>query len=135
MEIALNSESKRKTPTVIAFRDGIRYFGEEAANIGMRFPSNSFSYIIDLLGKSVDSPVVQLYQKRFPHYDLEADADRNTVVFKVGDEKYSVEELVAQLIQKARDFAQDSTGIKSISLLFREFNVLHDSYSVILFLF
>lgn len=117
MEIALNRESKRKTPTAIAFRDGIRYFGEDAANIGMRFPSNSFSYIIDLLGKSVDSPVVQLFQKRFPYYEIEADADRNTVIFKVGDEKYSVEELVAQLIQKARDFAEDSAGINHSSSL------------------
>lgn len=32
------------------------------------------------------------------------------MVFKVGSDKYSIEELVAQLIQKARDFAEDSAG-------------------------
>lgn len=62
MEIALNKESKRKTPAVIAFRDGTRIFGEDAVNIGMRFPSNSFQYLLDLLGKTVDSPIVKLYK-------------------------------------------------------------------------
>lgn len=62
MEIALNKESKRKTPSVIAFRDGERLFGEDAQNLGVRFPSNSFGYLIDLLGKTVDNPVVKTYQ-------------------------------------------------------------------------
>lgn len=62
MEIALNKESQRKTPSAIAFRDGDRIYGEDALNIGLRFPGNSFSYILDLLGKTVDNPVVDLYK-------------------------------------------------------------------------
>lgn len=62
MEIALNKESLRITPATIAFRDGDRVFGEDAQTIGLRFPSNSFSYLLDLLGKSVDNPVVELYK-------------------------------------------------------------------------
>lgn len=62
MEIALNKESQRKTPATIAFRDGDRVFGEDAQTIGLRFPGNSFSYLLDLLGKSVDNPVVDLYK-------------------------------------------------------------------------
>ncbi|XP_031638481.1 hypoxia up-regulated protein 1 [Contarinia nasturtii] len=111
MEIALNKESKRKTPVIIAFRDGQRLFGEDAATVGLRFPKNSFHYLLDLLGKTVDNPIVKLYQKRFPYYDIEADPERNTVVFKIDDDtKYSVEELIAQILQKARDFAESSTG-------------------------
>lgn len=110
MEIALNKESKRKTPAIIAYRDGARIFGEDAATIGLRFPANSFLYLTDLLGKTIDNPIVKLYQKRFPYYKIEADPERNTVVFRVDDEKYSVEELVAQLLQKAREYAEDSTG-------------------------
>lgn len=48
-------------------------------------------------------------RKRFPYYEIVGDVDRNTVVFKSGDDLFSVEELVAQLIQKAREFAEDST--------------------------
>lgn len=52
------------------------------------------------------------HRKRFPYYNIEADAERNTIVFKSGDETYTVEELVAQYIQKAREFAEESTGDK-----------------------
>ena len=62
MEIALNKESKRKTPTTIAFRNGDRVFGEDAQTLGVRFPSNSFGYLTDLLGKTVDNPMVDLYR-------------------------------------------------------------------------
>lgn len=62
MEIALNKESKRKSPSVLAFRDGYRTFGEDAQQVGIRFPPNSHAYLIDLLGKSVDNPIVDLYR-------------------------------------------------------------------------
>jgi hypoxia up-regulated 1 len=62
MEIVLNKESKRKTPAVVAFRDNVRSFGEDALSIGVRFPSNSFGYLTDLLGKTVDNPIVDLYK-------------------------------------------------------------------------
>lgn len=115
MEIALNKESKRITPVILSFRDGERLFGEDARTVGLRFPTKSFHYLLDLLGKTVDNPIVKLYQTRFPYYNIEADPERNTVVFKLDDDtKYSVEELIAQILQKARDFAEDSTG----SLLF-----------------
>lgn len=62
MEIALNKESKRKTPTAIAFRDSDRVVGEDAQTIGVRFPANSFAYLTDLLGKTIDNPMVDLYR-------------------------------------------------------------------------
>lgn len=110
MEIALNKESKRKTPAVLSIRDGLRFFGEDAQTVGVRFPSSAYSYLLDLLGKTYDNPLVESYQKRFPYYEMEADPERNTVLFKNGDILYSVEELVAQLLNKAREFAEDSTG-------------------------
>uniref|UniRef100_A0A6B2EBB5 Hypoxia up-regulated protein 1 n=1 Tax=Phlebotomus kandelakii TaxID=1109342 RepID=A0A6B2EBB5_9DIPT len=112
MEIALNQESKRKTASMVAFRDGVRIFGEDAQNIGVRFPQNSYGYFLDLLGKTIDNPVVELYRKRFPYYKLEAEPTRNTVMFRVGDEAYTVEELVAQLLQKAKQYAEDTAEQK-----------------------
>lgn len=110
MEIALNKESKRKTPTSIAFRNGERLFGEDANNIGVRFPANNYAYLIDLLGKTIDNPMVDLFRKRFPHYDIVEDPVRKTVVFKNGDDLYTIEELIAQLLQTAKSYAEDSTG-------------------------
>ncbi|KAL7019429.1 hypothetical protein ACKWTF_011120 [Chironomus riparius] len=109
MEIALNKESKRKTPSVIAFREKTRFIGDEAITLAARFPASSYGYIIDLLGKTVDSPIVELYKKRFPYYDIQPDPVRNAVTFKNGDETYTVEELVAQLLQRAQEFAQDAS--------------------------
>lgn len=62
MEIALNKESKRKTPAVLAFRDGNRIFGEDAQTIGLRFPDKSYFYVLDLLGKTINNNLVKLFQ-------------------------------------------------------------------------
>lgn len=62
MEIVLNKESKRKTPAVVAFRDDVRTFGEDAVTVGVRFPKNAYKYLLDLLGKPYDHPLVQAYK-------------------------------------------------------------------------
>ncbi|OAD60624.1 Hypoxia up-regulated protein 1 [Eufriesea mexicana] len=113
MEIALNKESKRKTPVTIAFRNGERSFGEDAQVIGIRSPQNSFSYILDLLGKSIDNPMVELYKRRFPYYDIISDEKRKTITFKLDENTtYTPEELLAQILHKGKEFAENSAGQK-----------------------
>lgn len=110
MEIALNKESKRKTPVAIAFRDGERTFGDDAITAGMRSPSSVFTNVLHLLGKDVSHPIVQAYQQTHPQHNIEPHPIRNTVVFKINDElSFSVEELVAQLLSHARDQASAHT--------------------------
>ncbi|XP_060862869.1 hypoxia up-regulated protein 1-like isoform X1 [Metopolophium dirhodum] len=111
-EIALNKESKRKTPSAIAFRNGERTFGKDALTVGVRFPSNCYVYFLDLLGKRIDNPIVDLYKTRFPYYNIIPDPKRNTVLFKHNEsgEQFSPEELVAMMLEKAREFAQDNSG-------------------------
>ncbi|XP_068229122.1 hypoxia up-regulated protein 1-like [Palaemon carinicauda] len=82
MEIALNKESKRKTPAAISFRDGERTFSEDALTSGVRHPPGSFIYLLDLLGKKIDNPIVELYKRRFPYFKIEADPDRGSVLFR-----------------------------------------------------
>ncbi|KAH8362186.1 hypothetical protein KR084_008038 [Drosophila pseudotakahashii] len=109
MEIALNRESKRKTPAILAFRDGVRTIGEDAQTIGIKDPNSAYGYLLDLLGKTIDNPIVDLYRKRFPYYNIVGDPERNTVVFRKSDtEEFTVEELVAQMLVKAKQFAQES---------------------------
>ncbi|XP_034183489.1 hypoxia up-regulated Grp170 co-chaperone protein isoform X2 [Osmia lignaria lignaria] len=111
MEIALNKESKRKTPVTIAFRNGERSFGEDAQVVGIKSPKNSFSYILDLLGKSIDNPMVQLYQKRFPYYDIISDEERKTIAFRLDQNTtFTPEELLAQILYKGKEFAETSAG-------------------------
>lgn len=107
MEIALNKESKRKTPTLISFRDNIRSFGEDAQIVGIRFPKNAYAYLLDLLAKDINHPLVKLYQERFPYYELVEDQQRGTILFKHDENTfYSPEELIAQLLGRAKEFAE-----------------------------
>ena len=107
MEIALNVESKRKTATAVAFRDGQRSFGDEALGIGVKFPSLCYAYFLDLLGKKMDHPAVTSFQERFPHYNLEADPVRGTVVFRHNETTtYSPEELLGMLISHTQFIAE-----------------------------
>lgn len=113
MEIALNKESKRKTPVAIAFRDGERFFGEDAQVVGVRFPQNMFSYILDLVGKPIHNPLVQLYMRRFPYYDIIADDERRTIAFKLNENTtYTPEELLAQILHKGKEIAEASAHQK-----------------------
>lgn len=106
MEIALNAESKRKTPAIISFRDNKRSIGEDAQTVGIRFPKNAYMYLLDLLGKSINHPIVKLYKERFPYYDIVEDKERGTILFKHDDTTfYSPEELVAQFLTKAKEYA------------------------------
>ncbi|CAG9788320.1 unnamed protein product [Diatraea saccharalis] len=110
MEIVLNKESKRKTPAVVAFRDGVRTFGEDAVTVGVRFPKNSYKYLLDLLGKPYDHPMVQAYRQRYPYYEL-VESERGTPEFVHDDKtRFTPEELIAQLLAKAKEFAEVSHG-------------------------
>ncbi|XP_075977415.1 hypoxia up-regulated Grp170 co-chaperone protein [Anticarsia gemmatalis] len=110
MEIVLNKESKRKTPAVVAIRDDVRTFGEDAVTVGVKFPKKSYKYLLDLLGKPFDHPMVQAYSARYPYYEI-VESERGTPLF-IHDEntKFSPEELVAQLLAKAKDFSELSHG-------------------------
>ena len=82
MEIALNKESKRKSAVAVALRGEERSFGSDALAVGVKHPQNCYFYLLDLVGKPFDHPAVKLYQERFPFYNLEADLERGTVLFR-----------------------------------------------------
>ncbi|GFU52564.1 hypoxia up-regulated protein 1 [Nephila pilipes] len=111
MEIALNRESQRKTPVVVSFREGERIFSDPALTIGVRFPEKTFMYLMDIIGKKIDNPLVELYKKRFPFYDLQPTEDRQSVLFKHPEGmEFTVEELVAMLLKQAQEIAQKAAG-------------------------
>lgn len=97
MEIVLNKESKRKTPVAIAFRNNERTVGEDAHTIGVRFPQNMYFYLLDLLAKEVDNPIVKLYKERFPYYQIVEDPTRKTVLFQHDRQEPQVSSLTQQL--------------------------------------
>jgi hypoxia up-regulated 1 len=112
MEIALNPESKRKTNMVVSMKDGERKFGSDAMNVCVKSPKHCFSHLLDLLGKTLDNPIVQLYTARFPHHKLES-TERGTIQFRTSEDAvWSVEELMAMMFSHARQQAEAYTEQK-----------------------
>ena len=113
MEIALNKESKRKTAAAVSIRDGERSFGGDALSVGVKHPKSCYFYLLDLLGKPFDHPVVDRFRRRFPYYEMLAHPERGTVAFQHdADTVYTVEELLAMVLQHAQHVAADYTEQK-----------------------
>ncbi|XP_034281074.1 hypoxia up-regulated protein 1 isoform X1 [Pantherophis guttatus] len=108
MEIVLNKESRRKTPLAVALKETERLFGDSAAGMAIKTPKVTFRYFQDLLGKHFDNPQVARYQSRFPEHQLEKDARRETVIFRLSDKlQYSPEEMLGMVLNYSRTLAED----------------------------
>jgi len=57
----------------------------------IRYPKYGYRYLLDVLGKHYDNPLVQLYKTRFPHNNLIKDEETGMVLFK--HDEYVVTEL------------------------------------------
>ncbi|VDK42593.1 unnamed protein product [Anisakis simplex] len=101
MEIVLNKESRRKTPNLVAFRNGERFFGDAALATSVKYPHSACGFLLDILGKKFDNQIVSLYKRRFPHLNITADEERGTVQFVI------VEMLIAMVLSYARKTAED----------------------------
>ena len=107
MEVALNKESRRKTPVVVYMKNE-RLIGDPALSQAIRYPKQAYSHFLDLLGKKVDNPQVEAYKKRFPYHDIVADSETGMVRFQHDEEtSYSVEELTGMVLEKAKETAED----------------------------
>ncbi|CAF1101794.1 unnamed protein product [Adineta ricciae] len=108
MEIALNKESRRKTPVIVAIKGKDREFGEAAISRSSKIPAQSYMYLRELVGKSLNNPVIEQYLQRFPYYKLKTDAHTSELVFEHDSEtNYTIEELLAMILKKAREYASD----------------------------
>ncbi|CAF1187477.1 unnamed protein product [Rotaria sordida] len=108
MEIVLNKESRRKTPVIIAIKGKDREFGEAAISRSNKIPAQSYMYLRELVGKSLDNPIIEQYLKRFPYYKLKTDGHTGQLVFEHDSKtNYTIEELLSMILKKAREYATD----------------------------
>uniref|UniRef100_A0A674P231 Hypoxia up-regulated protein 1 n=1 Tax=Takifugu rubripes TaxID=31033 RepID=A0A674P231_TAKRU len=104
MEIVLNKESRRKTPTAVCLKENERLFGDSS----VKNPKTVYLHLQSLLGKKHDNLQVALYQKRFPEHQLQEDPVRGTVYFKYSEEmQYTAEELLGMVLNYSCGLAQD----------------------------
>lgn len=108
MEIALNKESRRKTPVAVCLKENERLFGDSALGVAVKNPKVVYRFLQSILGKTADNPQVAQYQKHFPEHQLQRDEKRGTVFFKFSEElQYTPEELLGMILNYSRGLAQD----------------------------
>ncbi|XP_028276515.1 hypoxia up-regulated protein 1 isoform X2 [Parambassis ranga] len=108
MEIVLNKESRRKTPTVVCLKENERLFGDSALGMTVKNPKTVYRYLQRLLGKKYNNLQVGLYQKHFPEHQLQEDSVRGTAFFKNSEEmQYTPEELLGMMLNYSCGLAQD----------------------------
>jgi len=105
-EIALDVASKRKSPAIVGFDAGERRFGNEATSLVTKRPKQTFMYMTRLLGKSIDTPIIQELTEQYYPYSFVADEERGTIRIQFGEEKtFAVEEVVAMYLKQAQSTA------------------------------
>ncbi|XP_060751773.1 hypoxia up-regulated protein 1 isoform X1 [Tachysurus vachellii] len=108
MEIALNKESRRKTPVAVCLKENERLFGDSATGVSVKNPKVVYRYIQSLLGKTADNLQVEQYQKHFPEHQLLREEKKGTVYFKYSEEmQYTPEELLGMVLNYSRGLAED----------------------------
>ncbi|KAM8741546.1 hypoxia up-regulated protein 1 [Acanthopagrus schlegelii] len=108
MEIVLNKESRRKTPTAVCLKENERLFGDSALGVSVKNPKTVYRRLQTLLGKKHNNPQVAHYQKHFPEHQLQEDPVRGTVYFKNSEEmQYTPEELLGMVLNYSCGLAQD----------------------------
>lgn len=48
----------------------------------IRYPKSGYRYLLDVIGKHFDNPLVELYRRRFPYHEIEQDPDTGMILFK-----------------------------------------------------
>ena len=104
-----NSEGRRTTPSIVAFLDGgkgERKIGDPAKRQAITNPQNTISSVKRFMGKKFSE--VKAEMKNIS-YELEPGSN-DTVRVKIGDRKYTPQELSAITLQKMKSTAEDFLG-------------------------
>lgn len=110
LEIVTNFQSKRKTPTCISFYKGERLFGSDSFALMPRKPEVSFSKLFRMLGKSPEHPHLQELERHYFPFEVYANESWGATSLKLEDEYYHPEELLAMMMQHARDMTKSYGG-------------------------
>ena len=111
LEIVSNFQSKRKTPTMISFYKGERLLGSDANAIMGRKPDLTLAKVNRMLGRAVSHPLVdEITKKQYFPYSIYTNETSNATCLKVDDTYYSPEELIAMMMQHAKDMTTNFGG-------------------------
>ncbi|KDN47167.1 actin-like ATPase domain-containing protein [Tilletiaria anomala UBC 951] len=117
-DVVLSSDSKRKVPSVVAWKQHERLFGSDAENAAGRFPKDTYAAMKLLLGRELSNEQVKQRQAQLYHTDLVAADNRPEAIgalrtLKTADNQdivYSIEELVGMQLAHMKQLAEATAG-------------------------
>jgi len=113
VEILVNDQGHRITPSYVAFTDEERLVGDAAKNQAAANPTNTIFDIKRLIGRKFNDKDVQNDIKHFPFKVVNKDS-KPMVTVKVNgaDKTFSPEEISAMILTKMKTIAEDYLGKK-----------------------
>ncbi|XP_061996197.1 heat shock cognate 70 kDa protein-like [Rosa rugosa] len=112
VEIIVNDQGNRTTPSHVAFTDKKRLVGDAAFNQVIRNPTNSIFDAKRLIGRRFSDSTVQNDVKLWPFKVIEGPGDRPLIaVTQNGEEKqFAAEEISSMVLGKMREIAEAYLG-------------------------
>jgi len=105
-----NFQSKRKTPTCIAFYKGERFFGSDAVALMGRKPESSFEKMFRGIGREFNHPLVKEIVDQYHPYNIYKNDSTGLTTIQVEQANYTPEELIAMILQHVKDMANNFGG-------------------------
>ncbi|KAL6126617.1 hypothetical protein ACLB2K_074664 [Fragaria x ananassa] len=112
VEVIVNDQGNRMTPSYVAFTDTEQMAGDTAFNQVMRNPTNSIYDAKRLIGKKFNDASVQSDMKLWPFKVIEGPAGKPMIVVTLsGQEKqFAAEEISSIILGKMREVAEAYLG-------------------------
>ncbi|XP_062154325.1 heat shock 70 kDa protein 1-like [Alnus glutinosa] len=112
VEIIVNDQGNRTTPSYVAFTDKERLVGSAAKNQVARNPTNSVFDAKRLIGRRFSDSLVQNDLKLWPFKVIEGPADKPMIVvtYKGEEKQFAAEEISSMVIKYMREIAETYLG-------------------------
>lgn len=120
-DVVLSRDSKRKIPSVVAWKVQERLYGSDAASLGSRYPGDTFMGAKFLLGREFNDDKAKARHAGLLNTKLVPNGERNDstisveretdyTVNKEGADVYSIEEIVGMQLSHVKTLAEEQAG-------------------------
>ncbi|KAF5467291.1 hypothetical protein F2P56_017128 [Juglans regia] len=112
VEIIVNDQGNRTTPSYVAFTEKERLVGDAAKNQVARNPTNSVFDAKRLIGRRFSDPLVQNDINLWPFKVIEGSKDKPMIVvsYKGEDKQFAAEEISSMVLKNMREIAEAYLG-------------------------
>jgi heat shock protein 5 len=113
VEILVNDQGNRITPSYVAFTEDERLVGDSAKNQAAANPYNTIYDVKRLIGRKFAEKDVQADMKHFPYKVIDKDGKPIVQVQVAGEKKqFTPEEVSAMILGKMKEVAESYLGKK-----------------------